>query len=159
MNLAYFSSRSFSVGFNKSYIVFYATCGRRRKFAQKLALKAYLAEYTKPAENLSVEPCKSVLIRVKPVSVSQFQKSPCQLVSMSIHRFRQPARSKERGNSFAGGQGTDLHRCLHRERAATGTPSRLTFALFAVNKIRVNLRQSVVQFLLSFLCGLCALCG
>ena len=48
-------------------------------------------------------------IRVKPVSVRQFQKSPCQLVSMSIHRFRQPARSKERGNSFAGGQGADLH--------------------------------------------------
>jgi hypothetical protein len=69
LNLAYFSSRSFSVGFNKSYIVFYATCGRRRKFAQKLALKAYLAEYTKPAENLSVEPCKSVLIRVKKISV------------------------------------------------------------------------------------------
>jgi len=56
LNLAYFSSRSFPVGFNKSYIVFYATCGRRRKFAQKLALKAYLAENTKPTK----EPCLSV---------------------------------------------------------------------------------------------------
>jgi len=52
---------------------------------------------------------------------------------MLIHRLRQPARSKEQGNSFAGGQGADLHRCLHRERTATSTPSRLTFA---VNKIR-----------------------
>jgi len=62
-------------------------------------------------------------------------------VSISIHRLRQPARSKERGNSFAGGQGADLHSpCTPgRERAATGTPSRLTFALFAVNKICVNL--------------------
>ena len=88
-------------------------------------------------------PCKSVLIRVKPVSVSQCQKSPCQLVSMLIHRLPQPARSKEQGNSFAGGQGADLHSpCTPgRERTATSTPSRLTFALFAVNKICVNLRN------------------
>jgi hypothetical protein len=52
-----------------------------------------------------------------------------------IHRLRQPARSKELGNSFAGGQEAVLHRCLHRERTATSTPSRLTFA---VNKICVN---------------------
>jgi hypothetical protein len=60
---------------------------------------------------------------------------------MLILRLRQPARSKERGNSFAGGQGADLHSpCTPgRERAVTGTPSRLTFALFAVNKICVNL--------------------
>jgi len=53
----------------------------------------------------------------------------------------QLARSKERGNSFAGGQGAGLHSpCTPgRERTATGTPSRLTFALFAVNKICVNL--------------------
>jgi hypothetical protein len=57
-----------------------------------------------------------------------------------ILRLRQPARSKEQGNSFAGGQGADLHSpCTPgRERAATGTPPRLTFA---VNKIRVNLRN------------------
>jgi hypothetical protein len=57
-----------------------------------------------------------------------------------IHRLRQPARSKEQGNSFAGGQGADLHSpCTPgRERTATSTPSRLTFA---VNKICVNLRN------------------
>jgi hypothetical protein len=62
---------------------------------------------------------------------------------MLILRLRQPARSKERGNSFAGGQGADFHSpCTPgRERAATGTPSRLTSALFAVNKICVNLRN------------------
>jgi hypothetical protein len=71
-------------------------------------------------------------IRVKLISVSQCQKSPCQSVSMSIHRLRQPAHSKERGNSFAGGQGTDLHSpCAPgRERAAPSTPLRLTFAAF-----------------------------
>jgi hypothetical protein len=62
---------------------------------------------------------------------------------MLILRLRQPARSKEQGNSFAGGQGADLHRCLHRERTATSTPSRLTFA---VNKICVNLRNLWFNF-------------
>ena len=32
-----------------------------------------------------------------------------------ILRLRQPARSKEQGNSFAGGQGADLHRSLQRD--------------------------------------------
>jgi hypothetical protein len=95
-------------------------------------------------------------IRVKPVSVSQCQKSPCQLVSMLIHRLRQPARSKEQGNSFAGGQGADFHSpCTPgRERTATSTPSRLTFA---VNKIRVNPWLSCLKSLC--ICFLCAFCG
>ena len=92
-------------------------------------------------------------IRVKPVSVSQCQKSPCQLVSMLIHRLRQPARSKEQGNSFAGGQGADFHSpCTPgRERTATSTPSRLTFA---VNKIRVNPWLSCLKSLC--ICSFCA---
>jgi len=67
---------------------------------------------------------------------------------MLIHRLPQPARSKEQGNSFAGGQGADLHSpCTPgRERTATSTPSRLTFALFAVNKICVNLRNLWFNF-------------
>jgi hypothetical protein len=59
---------SFSVGFNKSCIVFYATCGRRRRFAAKLSLKSHLAENTKANQKplWSLWKKKTVLIRVNP---------------------------------------------------------------------------------------------